>query len=181
MKRGAKLLGNGFYYWYAPLYMAALGWPVLPLEPGGERVATVARDGLKEATTDAAKIGWWATVGGVTDRFWWGVVPPAGVVVLELDSAAVKAVCDRWPMAVMAMLSISPTRWLWYLPAPVAWKAAGKKIVSKQAGLVVKGMGRDAVPIPGNDKNAGAWWGLPRLPERLPQAPEGLFDWVVGK
>jgi len=162
----------------AALDYARLGYATLPLQPGAKRPhPRLAPNGLKNATQDPAAIrAWWeaAPNAGV------GVLPPAEVLVLDLDDHRLwEELRAAYPALEEAPRQRTPSKGghHLFLALPPGLVGALTTTNGKKPGLDLKGLGKGYVVAAPTRLEAGPYvWEVPlRRPEELPLAPEGLL------
>lgn len=162
---------------YALCY-AALGYFVLPLEPDGKRpLARLVPHGLRDATTDPGTIRRWFTE---EPRANIGILPPAGVLVLDVDAP------ERWPELaqkhpelVAAPRQRTPRAGA-HLFLGLPESAVGKLSSTVRAleGVDIRGLGKSyLVAAPSTVGGRAYRWETPLVePHRLPLVPDGLLE-----
>ena len=162
----------------AALRYLKLGYSVLPLAPGQKKPhARLAPHGLKDASNDPAQVvRWWRE----EPRAGLGLLPPAGVLVLDVDHAdLVEELLKRYGLAHAPrqrsprggghiFLKVNPE-----LPLSAATKAL--------PGTDLRGMGRAyIVAAPTTLPSGGYSWEKPLTrPEELPEAPQALLETLL--
>lgn len=154
------------------LRYADLGYPVLPLEPGGKApCAALVPRGLKEATRDPAVLeAWWRQVPGAN----LGILPPEGVLVLDVDEPGV---LEALPLPETAPLHRTPSGGAHvFLRLPEGLELPAR--VRALPGVDLRGMGRAYVAAPPSWTFQGSYRAeRPLAPvEALPEAPGALVE-----
>jgi hypothetical protein len=152
------------------------GYSVLPLAPGEKRPhPRLAPNGLKDATQDPRQLeAWFKTAPGAGV----GILPPAGVLVLDADSPeALAALQERWPELREAPLQRTPRGgghiFLAVRPEVGATIPARVKALGGLADI--RGLGRGYLAAwPTAFPHGSYRWEVPLVPpSELPLAPEG--------
>lgn len=155
---------------------ARMGYPVLPLHPGGKRpYSRLVPHGLREASLDDATLQrWWDTApnAGV------GVLPPPSVLVLDCDAPEVwTELSSTYPELHDAPRQRTPRGGCHVF----LWVGGGVRLSTSTnviPGLDLRGLGRAyLVAAPTALPNGEYVWELPlRPPTELPSAPEALLQ-----
>lgn len=160
------------------LRYAGLGYGCLPLEPDGKPpLARLVPHGLRDATTDPAIIRRWFAK---EPRANVGILPPAGVLVLDVDAP------ERWPelLAEYPQLVAAPRqrtpRAGAHLFLGLPESAIGKLSSTVRAleGVDIRGLGKSyLVAAPSTVGGKPYRWETPLTPvEQLPVVPDGLLE-----
>jgi hypothetical protein len=177
---------------------ARLGWPVLPIHPvcdgrcgcgradcsspGKHPIAALARNGLKDATTDPTTVGnWWlkaatANVGIATG-------PQAGIWVLDVDTEGLRVLPEL--VAAHGDLPLTPTAKTGSGGRHYFFRYVDGLTNSRGAlpnGIDVRGAGGYVVAPPSNHVQGAYEW-LPDLsPDETPvaDAPAWLIEMILG-
>ena len=162
----------------ASLAYTRLGYSVLPLAPGEKRPQPrLAPRGLKDATPDPeAAVRWVREV----PKVGLGLLPPPGVLVLDIDDAAlVKEVLERFGLhdAPRQKTPKGGAHVFLRIPPGLGLTATTQAM----PGLDVRGLGRAYVAAYPTALPAGRYlWVRPLTrPEELPQAPKDLLDLLL--
>ncbi|MCX7850030.1 bifunctional DNA primase/polymerase [Thermus sp.] len=162
----------------AALFYARLGYPVLPLAPGEKRPhPRLAPQGLKGATAESATLeAWWRA----EPRAGVGVLPPASVLVLDVDSPeALPRLLGEHPGLEGAPRQRTPKGGAHlFLRLPEGLEGALSATVRRLEGVDLRGMGRAylvAAPTRLGDGRTYAWEVPLVPPEELPPVPEALL------
>lgn len=161
----------------AALEYARLGYPLLPLEARGKRpLARLVPHGLRQATTDPATIRRWFAA---QPRANIGILPPAGVLVLDVDAP------ERWPelLAEYPPLEAAPRQHTPRGGAHVFVKLPPEAVgrvsatVQRIPGADVRGLGKAyLVAAPSSVNGKPYRWEVPLVePYRLPLVPGELL------
>ena len=159
----------------AALSYAKIGYFVLPLAPGQKRPhSELVPRGLKQATQDPRQVAeWWrqAPDAGV------GLLPPEGVLVLDIDAPEqVAPLLERFGLwgAPRQRTPRNGAHVFLRLQAGVELTATTKVI----PGLDLRGMGRAyVVAAPTTLPSGRYFWEVPLTPpEALPEAPQALLE-----
>jgi len=156
----------------------SMGYAVLPLQPGGKAPhGRLVPHGLREASQDPATLAaWWRAC----PKCGVGLLPPAEVLVLDLDQGRVwEELRTAYPELEEAPRQRTPTKggYHLFLRLPGAFVGALTTTNGKKPGLDLKGLGKGYVVAAPTRLEAGPYaWEVPlRPPEELPLAPEGLL------
>lgn len=166
--------------------LAALGWPVFPVEPGGKRPhGQMVSNGFRGATTDPERLLSWFRAPGPN----LGIAPGPGVLVLDVDQPT----NPDWPSASqvlgqmvelygleLAMLAATASGgWHVYMAVPAGWSDTMTARVGALPGIDLRGLGRAYVVAPPSELADGRgyrWIAGPVGVAALPRAPQGLID-----
>ena len=160
------------------LFYLRLGYAVLPLEPGEKRPhARLAPNGLKNATQDPGLVRrWWSE----DPRAGLGILPPPGVLALDIDRAElVGEMLDRFALhAAPRQRTARGGAHLFLKLPPGARLSATTKALP---GIDLRGMGRAYVVSAPTTLPSGKYaWERPLLrPEDLPEIPRPLLDLLL--
>lgn len=162
----------------AALEYAAMGYPVLPLEPGGKRpLARLVPHGLRDATTNPAIIRRWLEA---EPRANIGILPPPEVLGLDVDAP------ERWPelLAEYPPLETTPRQHtprggvhaFMRLPQEAIGRISAT--VRRIEGVDLRGLGRAyLVAAPSTVGGRSYRWATPLVePHRLPLVPPTLLE-----
>lgn len=165
------------------LKLAALGWPLLPLQNGGKAPAgQLVSRGRLEATTDPQQLARWADAAPFVLN--WAISPPVNVLVLDVDGTPPAELKNLVPRANMQVKTPNGGFHI-YLSVPTGWAESTPARVKLVPGLDLRGLGRAYLVCPPSALAGRADWyrWAPRpvaIDELEPASPE-LLEWITEK
>ena len=165
------------------LKLAALGWPMLPLQNGGKAPAgQLVSRGRLEASTDPEQLARWAESAPFVLN--WGIAPPVNVLVLDVDGKPPPELKTLVPRANMRVKTPSGGFHI-YLSVPTRWAESTPARVKVVPGLDLRGLGRAYLVCPPSAlAGKGDWYrwiSKPVAVDELEPASPGLLEWITEK